>query len=64
MPIGKISPQKKPDNERKLKEVEVNMNMIQLKMFLDHSGTVLNQAKALGILLYIVLLHLTPLPVY
>ena len=33
----------------KLEELEINMNMIQLKLFLDHSGTILSQAKALGI---------------
>ena len=44
-----------PENERdvsKIKDLEININMIQLKLFLDHSGTILNQARALGVPLY------------
>ena len=36
----------------KLKELEINVNMIQLKLFLDNSETILNQAKGLGMPLY------------
>jgi len=33
----------------KLTELEINSNMIQLKLFLDHSSTILEQAKSLNI---------------
>ena len=44
-----------PKNDRavaKLKELEANLNMIQLKLFLDHSDTILSQAKSLQLPLY------------
>jgi len=43
------------DNARaaaKLHEIEININMIQLKLFLDHSETILSQASSLDIPLY------------
>ena len=49
---GRILPTKTPENERaamKLKDLEINMNMIQLKLFLDNSETILDQARILGI---------------
>ena len=49
---GRFKPMTIPVDERKaskLKELEVNMNMIQLKLFLSHSETILNQARALGV---------------
>jgi len=49
---GRFIPMVIPNKEReasKLKELEVNMNMIQLKLFLSHSETILNQARALGV---------------
>ena len=49
---GRILPLKAPDNERdarKMEEVEKNITMIQLKLFLDHSETILKTAKALNI---------------
>jgi len=49
---GRLWPMAKPVNERdaqKMKEVETNFTMVQLKIFLDHSDTILSQAKALGI---------------
>ena len=56
-----------PKNERaaaKLKELEINMNMIQLKLFLDHSQTILNQVEALEIPLFdcIVMFNLRACP--
>ena len=50
---GRLQPEtvELPDSVRastKLIELEVNVNMIQLKLFLDHSDVILNQAKALG----------------
>jgi len=44
-----------PDNEqdaRKMEELEKNITMIQLKLFLDNSETILQQAEALDLLLY------------
>jgi len=52
---GRICPPSAPKDERaaaKLEELEVNINMIQLKLFLDHSETILTQAKGLDIPLY------------
>jgi len=43
-------PEEVPSDERaaaKLKKIEINMNMIQLKLFLDNSETILTQAKGL-----------------
>jgi len=36
----------------KLKELEINLSSVQLKLFLDHSETILSQASSLGIPLY------------
>jgi len=44
-----------PDDERaatKMKEMEINMNMIQLKLLLDNSEDILRQAEALELPLY------------
>lgn len=44
-----------PEDERaiaKLMELEINVNMIQLKLFLDHSVTILEQAKSLNVSLF------------
>jgi len=44
-----------PDTKRdasKLEELEINSNMIQLKLFIDHSETILRQAEALDLPLY------------
>jgi len=52
---GRLLPITIPSNERdasKLKELEINNNMIQLKVFLDHSSTILEQAKSLNIPLF------------
>ena len=52
---GRVVPESMPDDERvasKLKELEINMNMIHLKLFLDHSETIVAQAKGLGIPFY------------
>ena len=48
---GRIIPTTILEDERaaaKLKELEINNNMIQLKLFLDHSSTILDQAKSLN----------------
>jgi len=45
---GRYIPERVPSDERaaaKLKEVEINMNTIHLKLFLDHSETILVHAK-------------------
>jgi len=52
---GRAWPSATPTNERaasKLKELEINMNMIQLKLFLENSETILRQAEALDMPLY------------
>lgn len=53
---GRCQPTKNlPERERAaaaLKELEVNVSMIQLKLFLDNSETILRQAEALGLPLY------------
>ena len=52
---GRFEPMAIPVDERaaeKLKELEINMNMIQLKLFLDNSETILSQVEGLGIPLY------------
>ena len=49
---GRILPETIPDDERaaaKLQELEINNNMIQLKLFRDHSATIVAQAKLLNI---------------
>ena len=49
---GRLLPKTIPKDERaaaKLKELEINSNMIHLKLFLDHSATILEQAKTLNI---------------
>ena len=52
---GRVSPEEGPSNEMaaaKLKEIEINMNMIHLKLFLDNSETILSQASGLDIPLF------------
>ena len=52
---GRIQPAEIPPEERaaaKLKEIEINMNMIHLKLFLDNSETILSQASDLDIPLF------------
>lgn len=51
---GRIMPFSAPEDERaaKLEELEINNNMIQLKLFLDHSVTILEQVKSLNIPVY------------
>ena len=52
---GRIIPRIMPEDKReasKLKEMEINANMIQLKLFLDNSETILIQVKDLDIPLY------------
>ena len=52
---GMLQPSLLLENERaatKLKELEINFTMVQLNMFLDHSDTILSQAKSLGIPLH------------
>jgi len=52
---GRMRPRKEPDDERaagKLKELETNMNMIQLKLFLDNARIILSQARGLDTPLY------------
>jgi len=52
---GRFVPHSSPDDERgalKLKELEVNSTMVHLKLFLDHSETILSKAKGLDIPLY------------
>ena len=49
---GRVLPEEVLNNEwdtSKMKELEINANMIQLKLFLDHSETILKQASSLGI---------------
>ena len=49
---GLVKPTAVPASERaarKLKELQLNMSMIQLKLLLDHSETILSQAKELNI---------------
>jgi len=49
---GRICPETVPEDERaatKLKELEKNINMIQLKLFLDNAEDILNHVKALAI---------------
>ena len=49
---GRIFPSTAPANERaasKLKDLEVNSNMVQLKLFLDNAQTIMSQAKAMGV---------------
>ena len=49
---GRIWPLREPESERaaaKLESLEQNFNMIQLKLFLDNSETILSQARSLGI---------------
>jgi len=52
---GRLVPELVPENERaatKMKELETNLNMIQLNLFLCYSDTILNQVEALDIPLY------------
>ena len=52
---GRFWPAKVPSDERaaaKLKELEINMNMIQLKLFLDNAVSILTKVKAMDIPIY------------
>ena len=52
---GRATPEEVPSDERdakKLLAIENNMTMIQLKLFLDNTETILNQARALDIPMY------------
>ena len=52
---GRYWPRTTPDDERaaaKLEDLEKNITMVQLKLFLENSDTILAQAKGLGIPLY------------
>jgi len=52
---GSVLPEIVPSVERattKLKEFEINMKMIQLKLFLDYSDAILSQARSLDVPLY------------
>ena len=52
---GRLWPTLAPDDKRAaaaLKELEVNVNMIQLKLFYDNAETILNQADVLDLSLY------------
>ena len=49
---GRLAPDSTPENERaavKLKELETNLNMIQLKLLIDNSNTILSQATSFDI---------------
>ena len=49
---GRVLPRRTLEDERdasKLKELEINVNMIQLKIFENNSETILSQADTLGI---------------
>ena len=49
---GRIFPDTLPENKRavdKLEQLEVNITMVQLNLFLDHSETILKQASSLNI---------------
>ena len=64
---GRLLPEVVPSDERvaaKLKELEINLSSVQLKLFLDHSESILSQAEALDIPLYdcIVRFDLTKCP--
>ena len=57
---GRIWPVREPESERaaaKLEALEQNFNMIQLKLFLDNSGTILSQARELNIPLHDCVVH-------
>lgn len=57
---GRVIPEEKPSDERaavKLKELETNLSMIQLKLFLDHTDTILSRAEELDIPLYDCFVH-------
>jgi len=52
---GRFIPEEVPENERaaaKLNEVEKNISMVQLKLFLDNAEDILSQAKALNLPLH------------
>ena len=52
---GRYIPNEVPENERaarKMKDLEINMNMVQLKLLLDNSEDILRQAEALDLPLY------------
>ena len=49
---GRYIPKTTPENERtatKMKELETNLNMVQLKLLVDNSDTILSQASSLKI---------------
>jgi len=49
---GRIVPKTTPENERaavKLTELEINLNMIHLKLLADNSDTILSRASSLNI---------------
>ena len=53
-------PEFEPESDRnvaKLEALEQNFNMIQLKLFLDNSGTILSQARELNIPLHDCVVH-------
>ena len=57
---GRYLPELEPESERnvaKLEALEQNFNMIQLKLFLDNSGTILSQARELNIPLHDCVVH-------
>ena len=57
---GRYWPVTAPDNERaaqKMEELEKNISMIQLKLFLVNSNTILSQAEALSIPLHDCVVH-------
>ena len=52
---GRILPKREPESERaaaKLEALEQNVSMIQLKLFLHNSDSILSQARSLGIPLH------------
>ena len=52
---GRLLPEEVPSDERaatQLNSIEINMNMIQLKLFLDNAETILGKASALDIPIY------------
>ena len=57
---GRCWPVREPESERdaeKLKALEINISMVQLKLFLGNSEAILNQARPLDIPLYDCIVH-------
>ena len=57
---GRFWPKTMPESERdaaKMEALEVNITMIQLKLFLDNAETILKQARDLGIPLWDCFVH-------